>query len=37
MNDADDLPKEAYFRKGIFYILVNKYRVILPVRFSAMK
>ena len=37
MNDADDSPEEAYFRKTVFYVLIDNVIAGLTVRFDAVK
>lgn len=35
MNDTDDSPEEAYFRKTVFYVLIDNIVAGLSVRFNA--
>ena len=37
MNDTDDSPQEAYFRKTVFYVLIDNVVTGLTVRFNAVK
>ena len=37
MNDTDDYPEEAYFRKTVFYVLIDNVVTGLTVRFNAVR
>ena len=37
MSDTDDLPEEAYFRKTVFYVLIDDVVAGLTVHFNAVK
>ena len=36
-NDTDDSPEEAYFRKSVFYVLLDNVIAALTIRFDAVK